>query len=102
MHTPPGMGYDLKTHSSLAQINTCNVKRLVPIWSMSLMNDQGKLAQPTVYNGVMYAINGHWTFAIDVATGRQTWRTPAESAPESGGACLLRCRQPRRSDDLQR
>jgi alcohol dehydrogenase (cytochrome c) len=83
-----GMGYDLKNHSALTQINISNVKRLVPIWSMSLMNDQGELAQPTVYNGVMYAINGNWTFAIDVATGRQIWRTPAESVPEAAAhAC---------------
>jgi alcohol dehydrogenase (cytochrome c) len=24
----------------------------------------------------MYVVNGNWTFAIDVATGRQIWRTP--------------------------
>ena len=40
------------------------------------MNDQGELAAPTIYNGVMYVINGKWTFAIDVETGRQIWRTP--------------------------
>ena len=83
-----GMGYDLKQYSRLKQINTSNVKRLVPVWSMSLMNDQGELAQPTIYNGVMYVINGNWTFAIDVATGRQIWRTPADSAPEAAAhAC---------------
>ena len=42
------------------------------------MNDQGELAAPTIYNGVMYVINGKWTFAIDVETGRQIWRTPVE------------------------
>src|SRR6266516_890674 len=26
----------------------------------------------------MYTINGKWTFAIDVETGRQIWRTPTE------------------------
>jgi alcohol dehydrogenase (cytochrome c) len=83
-----GMGYDLKNHSPLKQINLSNVKRLVPVWSMSLMNDLGELAQPTVYNGVMYVVNGKWTFAIDLATGRQIWRTPAESAPEAAAhAC---------------
>jgi alcohol dehydrogenase (cytochrome c) len=40
------------------------------------MNDQGELAAPAIYNGVMYVINGKWTFAIDVETGRQIWRTP--------------------------
>jgi alcohol dehydrogenase (cytochrome c) len=74
--TTESMGYDRKSYSPLKQINKSNVKRLVPIWSTSLMNDQGELAAPTIYNGVMYVINGRWTFAIDVETGRQIWRTP--------------------------
>jgi alcohol dehydrogenase (cytochrome c) len=72
------MGYDRKSYSPLKQINKSNVKKLVPIWNTSVMNDQGELAQPTIYNGVMYVINGKWTFAIDVETGRQIWRTPTE------------------------
>jgi alcohol dehydrogenase (cytochrome c) len=79
--TTQSMGYDRKSYSPLAQITTSNVKRLVPIWSTSLMNDMGELAAPTVYNGVMYVINGKWTFAIDVETGRQIWRTPVELEP---------------------
>jgi alcohol dehydrogenase (cytochrome c) len=74
--TTQSMGYDRKSYSPLSQINKGNVRRLVPIWSASLSNDQGELAAPTIYNGVMYVINGKWTFAIDVATGRQIWRTP--------------------------
>src|SRR5215470_9803449 len=76
--TTQSMGYDRKSYSPLNQINKSNVKRLVPIWSTSLMNDQGELAAPTIYNGVMYVVNGKWTFAIDVATGRMIWRTPTE------------------------
>src|ERR1700675_4857519 len=76
--TTQSMGYDRKSYSPLKQINKSNIKRLVPIWSTSLMNDQGELAAPTIYNGVMYVINGKWTFAIDVETGRQIWRTPVE------------------------
>jgi alcohol dehydrogenase (cytochrome c) len=76
--TTQSMGYDRKSYSPLKQINKSNVKRLVPIWSTSLMNDQGELAAPTVYNGVMYVVNGKWSFAIDVETGRQIWRTPVE------------------------
>src|SRR5437868_4187766 len=76
--TTQSMGYDRKSFSPLAQINKTNVKRLVPIWNSSLMNEQGELAQPTIYNGVMYLINGKWTFAIDVETGRQIWRTAVE------------------------
>jgi alcohol dehydrogenase (cytochrome c) len=74
--TTQSMGYDRKSYSPLKQINKSNVKRLVPIWSTSLMNDEGELAAPTIYNGVMYVINGKWTFALDVETGRQIWRTP--------------------------
>ena len=73
-----GMGYDLKMWSPLAQINKSNVKRLVPIWSFRLMNDMAEMSQPTIYNGAMYVVNGNWTFAIDVATGRQIWRTPVQ------------------------
>jgi alcohol dehydrogenase (cytochrome c) len=82
--TTQSMGYDRKSYSPLNQINKTNIKRLVPVWNASLMNDLGELAAPTVYNGVMYAINGKWTFAIDVETGRQIWRTPVELEPGTG------------------
>ena len=71
-----GMSNDLKMWSPLKQINKSNVKRLVPVWSFSTANQNGELSQPTVYNGVMYVVNAEWTFAIDVVTGRQIWRTP--------------------------
>src|ERR1700732_910 len=79
--TTQSMGYDRKSYSPLKQIDKSNVKRLVPIWSTSLMNDAGELAAPTIYNGVLYAINGKWTFAIDVETGKQIWRTPVQMEP---------------------
>src|ERR1700686_3504395 len=59
------MGYDRKSYSPLKQINKSNIKRLVPVWSTSLMNDLGELAAPVVLDGVLYAINAKWTFAID-------------------------------------
>jgi len=71
-----GTGYDLKMFSPLKQINKSNIKRLTPVWSFSLSNEMGELSQPTIYDGVMYVVNGNWTFAIDVGTGRQIWRTP--------------------------
>jgi len=73
-----GMGYRLNQYSALNQINKQNVKRLVPVWTTSLSNEAGEMAQPTVYDGVMYVVNGNWTFALDVATGRPIWRTPVE------------------------
>src|SRR5437879_1483112 len=75
------MGNDRKSYSPLNQINKSNIERLVPIWNASTMNELGELSQPTIYNGVMYVINGKWTFAIDVETGRQIWRTPVKIEP---------------------
>ena len=69
-----GMGYHQKRYSPLKQINKQNVKRLVPVWNLSLDNQLGEQAQPLVYNGVMYVTNAARTFAIDVATGKQIWR----------------------------
>src|SRR5258708_1396933 len=73
-----GMGYHLNQYSPLSQITKSNAKRLVPIWSTSLSNDTADLAHPQIYNGVMYVVNGNWTFALDVASGQQIWRTPVE------------------------
>ena len=67
--TTQSMGYDRKSFSPLAQINASNVRRLVPVWSTNLMNDAaGELSHPAIYNGVMYIVNGSYTFALDVAT----------------------------------
>src|SRR6266853_1424444 len=75
------MGYKRHNYSPLNRINKGNVKRLVPVWSISLQNEMGELAAPVVHDGVMYAINGRWTYAIDVETGRQIWRTPVQIEP---------------------
>jgi alcohol dehydrogenase (cytochrome c) len=73
-----GQNPKLQMYSPLRQINKSNVRRLVPVWATSTMSETGELAHPAVYNGVMYVVNGNWTFALDVATGKQIWRTPAE------------------------
>jgi alcohol dehydrogenase (cytochrome c) len=93
--TTQSMGYDRRNFSPLKQIDKSNVKRLVPLWSTSVMNDQGELAAPTIYNGVMYVVNGKWTFALDVETGKQIWRTQVEleagttRAPYNRGAATI-------------
>ena len=84
------MGYDRKSYSPLDQINKSNITRLMPIWNASMSNDSGELAAPVVYDGVMYVINGRWTFAIDVETGRQIWRTPVTIDPETRRAPINR------------
>ncbi|MGD0907118.1 MAG: PQQ-dependent dehydrogenase, methanol/ethanol family [Candidatus Acidiferrales bacterium] len=73
-----GMGYQLHRYSPLKQIDKSSVKRLVPIWNLSLDNQWGEQAQPLVYDGVMYVTDAKATVAIDVSTGKQIWKTPSE------------------------
>jgi len=92
-----GMGYHLNRYSALDQINKGTVKRLVPVWNLSLDNRWGEQAQPLVYNGVMYVTNARWTVAIDVATGKQIWRTEVDWLPETPRvpSTTARCSAPR-------
>ncbi len=78
-----GMGYSLNRYSPLKQIDKTTVKRLVPIWNLSLDNPWGEQAQPLVLDGVMYVTNAKATVAIDVGTGRQIWKTPLDWVPET-------------------
>ena len=78
-----GMGYHQQRYSPLKQINKQNVKRLVPVWNLSLDNNWGEQAQPIIYNGVMYVTNARHTVAIDVATGKQIWKHTLEWPPET-------------------
>jgi alcohol dehydrogenase (cytochrome c) len=78
-----GMGYHQQRYSALKQINKQTVKRLVPVWNLSLDNNWGEQAQPIVYNGVMYVTNAKATVAIDVATGKQIWKQTLDWPPET-------------------
>jgi len=78
-----GMGYHQQRYSPLKQINKQTVKRLVPVWNLSLDNNWGEQAQPIVYNGVMYVTNAKATVAIDVATGKQIWKQTLDWSPET-------------------
>jgi alcohol dehydrogenase (cytochrome c) len=78
-----GMGYHQQRYSRLSQIDRKNVRRLVPVWNLSLDNNWGEQAQPIVYDGVMYVTNARHTVAIDVATGKQIWKHTLEWPPET-------------------
>jgi alcohol dehydrogenase (cytochrome c) len=78
-----GMGYGLQRYSALKEIDKTTVKRLMPVWSLSLDNPWGEQAQPLVYNGVMYVTDAKATVAIDVATGRQIWKTAVDWLPDT-------------------
>src|ERR1700751_645300 len=77
------MGYHQQPDSPLKEINKQTVKRLVPVWNLSLDNNWGEQAQPIVYNGVMYVTNARATVAIDVATGKQIWKQALDWPPET-------------------
>ena len=78
-----GMGYGENRYSPLKQIDKTNIKRLVPVWNLSLDNQWGEQAQPIVYDGVMYVTNAKATVAIDVGTGKQLWKTDVDWLPET-------------------
>ncbi len=78
-----GMGYHQQRYSRLNQINRNTIKRLVPVWSLSLDNQWGEQAQPIILDGVMYVTNARHTVAIDVDTGRQIWRHTLDWPPET-------------------
>src|SRR3954452_18429687 len=78
-----GMGYNQNRFSGLKEINKATIKRLVPVWNLSLANEWGEQAQPLVHNGVMYVTNARATVAIDLASGKQLWRTPVDWLPET-------------------
>ena len=73
-----GMGYNNQRYSALKQINTGNVKKLVPVWAYSLNNTQSHESQPIVHDGVMYVTTHDATVAINPLTGKQIWKTAVE------------------------
>jgi alcohol dehydrogenase (cytochrome c) len=76
-----GMGYHQNRYSPLKQINKQTVKRLVPAWNVSLNSAYGEQGQPLVNDGLLFAADAEATVAIDVASGRQAWRTPVDFDP---------------------
>jgi len=72
--TTYGMGYDLKRHSPLKQINKSTVKNLVPVWNLSLANNQPQSQQPLMIDGVLYIATHDSTVAVDALTGKQLWK----------------------------
>lgn len=75
-----GMGYQAHRYSPLDQINTTNVKNLVPAWSFSFGGEKqrGQEATALVHNGVIY-ISASYSrvFAIDAKTGDKLWEWDA-------------------------
>jgi alcohol dehydrogenase (cytochrome c) len=67
--------YDGHGYSPLDQINTSNVKDLVPVWTFSTGVNEGHQAPPIVNNGVMFITTPQaQVIALDAKTGQQIWR----------------------------
>ena len=82
-----GLTQDLNRASDLAQINTANISRLTPVWTLALGEKIGLQTQPLVIGDVMYVTTHNSTHAIDAATGRQIWKTVTEYADNALNCC---------------
>ncbi|MCJ2182646.1 methanol/ethanol family PQQ-dependent dehydrogenase [Novosphingobium sp. 1949] len=75
-----GMGPWQQRFSSLDQLNSSNVTKLVPAFAASLGGEKqrGQEAQPLVYDGTIY-VTGSYSrlFAFDARTGEKKWEYDA-------------------------
>lgn len=72
-----GMGTQGQRFSPLSTINTKNVNKLVPVWSMSFGGEKqrGQESQPLVHKGKMFVTASYSRiFAVDVKTGQKLWK----------------------------
>jgi alcohol dehydrogenase (cytochrome c) len=70
-----GRDYSGTRYSPLKQVNTGNVKRLVPIWSFSFGVLDAQNTTPLVVDGVMYVTSSHGRiFALDALDGTMLWQ----------------------------
>jgi alcohol dehydrogenase (cytochrome c) len=70
-----GRDYMSTRYSPLKQVNTRNVKRLVPKWTFSFGVLDAQNTTPLVHDGVMYVTSSHGrTFAVDAKSGSMIWQ----------------------------
>ena len=83
-----GRDYASTRFSPLQQINTKNIKRLVPKWTFSLGTLDAQNTTPLVNGGVMYVTAAHGrTYAVDAKTGSMIWQY-AHQLPEDVGKAM--------------
>jgi quinoprotein glucose dehydrogenase len=68
--------------STLKEINTQNVAKLAPAWTISGV---GSEETPIVVNGVMYASTTTGVVAVEADSGKEIWRYGAAPAAGGGG-----------------
>lgn len=72
-----GMGTEGQRFSPLKQINTSNVKNLVPAWSFSFGGEKqrGQESQPVIHNGKMFVTASYSRiYALNAQTGEKLWK----------------------------
>jgi alcohol dehydrogenase (cytochrome c) len=67
--------YSSWSYSPLERINTRNVAKLTPVWTMSTGTTEGHQSPPIVNDGVMFVTTPfNQVLAVDAATGDLLWR----------------------------
>ena len=75
--------YESWGYSPLDQINSKNVKNLVPVWTYSTGVEEGHQAPPIVNNGVMFVSTPqNQVIALDAKSGDELWRYRRELPEE--------------------
>ncbi len=72
-----GMGQQGQRYSTLNQINTGNVAKLVPVWSFSFGGEKqrGQESQPLIHNGKMFVTASYSRiYAVDSKSGKKLWK----------------------------
>ncbi|HET7402324.1 MAG TPA: PQQ-dependent dehydrogenase, methanol/ethanol family, partial [Usitatibacter sp.] len=75
-----GVTLNGQRYSTLDKVNTSNVKRLVPAWSMSFGGEKqrGQESQPVIHNGRMFVTASYSrVYAFDAKTGKKLWQYDA-------------------------
>ena len=83
--TTYGMGWGQQRHATGKQLTAANVRRLVPVWNLSLDSSANGSSQPLVIGDTMYVASASHTIAIDSGTGRQKWKAAVELPSDVNG-----------------
>src|SRR4030095_15635749 len=74
-----GRDYSTTRFSPLTQINTVNIKKLVPKWNLSFGILEGQDSQAVAYNGIVYVTSSfNRVWALDGQTGKVIWKYERE------------------------
>jgi alcohol dehydrogenase (cytochrome c) len=98
-----GVTLNGQRYSTADKINTKNVSRLVPAWSMSFGGEKqrGQESQPLVHNGRMFVTASYSRlYALDTKTGRKLWQYEARLPEGIMPCCDVVNRGPALYDDL--